>query len=52
MSLRSLAALGLSLFLWGCSVPSRPADPAIDEIERRHEDMLMRGLGAGTGSGM
>jgi hypothetical protein len=49
MSLRSLAALGLALLLWGCNPPGKPTDPAINEIERRHDDMMMRGLGGGSG---
>lgn len=51
MSLRSLAALGLLLLLWGCNAPAKPSDAAINEIERRHDDMMMRGLGGGGGSG-
>ena len=49
MSLRSLAALGLSLFLWACNAPAKPSDPAITEIEHRHDEMMMRGLGGGSG---
>jgi hypothetical protein len=30
MSLRSLAALGLVLFLWGCNMPAKLNDAAID----------------------
>ena len=50
MSLRSLAALGLLLFLWGCNTPAKPADPSINEIEHRHDEM-MRGVGGGGGGG-
>jgi hypothetical protein len=50
MSLRSLAALGLLLFLWACNAPGKPTDPSINEIEHRHDEM-MRGLGGGGGGG-
>jgi len=50
MSLRSLAALGLLLLLWGCNTMNKPQDPSINEIERRHDDM-MRGMGGGGGGG-
>jgi hypothetical protein len=50
MSLRSLAALGLLLFLWGCNTVGKPADPSINEIEHRHDEM-MRGVGGGGGGG-
>jgi hypothetical protein len=48
MSLRTLAAFGLVLLLWGCSVP-KPTDATVNEIERRHDDMMMRGLGGNDG---
>jgi hypothetical protein len=50
MSLRSLAALGLVLFLWGCNAPGKPNDPSLNELEHRQEEM-MRGLGGGGGGG-
>jgi hypothetical protein len=48
MLLRALAALGLALLLWGCSVP-KPTAATVNEIERRHDDLMMRGLGANDG---
>jgi hypothetical protein len=51
MSLRSLAALGLLLLLWGCNTLAKPtSDPSINEIEHRHDEM-MRGVGGGGGGG-
>ncbi|MBV8189371.1 MAG: hypothetical protein JOY64_31795 [Alphaproteobacteria bacterium] len=49
MSLRSLAALGLVLFLCACNVPGKPSASVVNEIERRHDDMMMRGLDPGDG---
>ena len=49
MSLRSIPILAaLLLFqLCGCVTASRPSDPAVNELERRHdEEMLRTGGGA------
>ena len=51
MSLRTLAALGMLLFLWGCNTVNKPQDPSINEIERRPDDMMVRGMGGGGGGG-
>jgi len=47
-----LAALIL-LQLCGCAAASKPSDPSVNELERRHdEEMLRTGGGGGGGSGM
>jgi hypothetical protein len=55
MSLRSVTILtALILFqLCGCVTASRPSDPAINELEHRHDEEVLRtGGGGGGGSGM
>jgi hypothetical protein len=54
MSLRSIAALVILVIqvvlpLAGCASVGKPSDPAIDEIERRHDEMMQR-MGGGGGS--
>ena len=49
MALRWLTALALLLPACSCGAPKTAHDDAIKEIERRHDDMMMRGLGAGPG---
>jgi hypothetical protein len=52
MSVRSIAALMalLLLQLCGCASVGKPADPSLNEIEHRHDEM-MRGVGGGGGGG-
>jgi hypothetical protein len=55
MSLRSITIVAaLLLFqLCGCVTASRPSDPAVNELERRHDEEMQRiGGGSGDGSGM
>jgi hypothetical protein len=55
MSLRSITVLAalILLQLCGCAAASRPSNPAVNELERRHdEDMQRMGGGSGGGSGM
>jgi hypothetical protein len=55
MSLRSITILAalILLQLCGCVTAGRPSDPAVNELERRHdEEMLRTGGGGGGGSGM
>jgi hypothetical protein len=55
MSLRSLAALAVLILsqLCGCVTAGKPSDPSINEMERRHDEMMQRmGGGSGGGSGM
>ena len=51
MSLRLILALAILILadLSACTTASKP-DPAINEIERRHDEM-MRGMGSGSGGG-
>jgi hypothetical protein len=53
MSLRSIAVLAtlIVLQLCGCVTASRPSDPSVNELERRHDEMMQR-MGGGSGSGM
>jgi hypothetical protein len=52
MSLRSLAILPalIVLQLCGCIATTKPSDPAINELERRHDEMMQR-TGGGSGGG-
>ena len=59
MSLRSIAAftalvLQLLMQLLGCATTAgKPSDPTVNELERRHDEMMQRmGGGSGGGSGM
>lgn len=53
MSLRSITLLAalILLQLCGCGTTTRPADPPVNELERRHDEMMQR-MGGGSGSGM
>jgi hypothetical protein len=53
MSLRSITVLAalILLQLGGCVTTSKPSDPSINELERRHDEMMQR-MGGGSGSGM
>jgi len=53
MSLRSLMVLTalILLQLGGCATTSKPSDPSVNELERRHDEMMQR-MGGGSGSGM
>jgi hypothetical protein len=52
MSLRPILVLALLIMtqLSACVTAGKPSDPSINEIERRHEEM-MRGMGGGGGGG-
>jgi len=55
MSLRSITVLValILLQLCGCVTAGKPSDPSINEMERRHDEMMQRmGGGSGGGSGM
>lgn len=51
MSLRSFAALAalLLLQLCACANAGKPSNGAVNELERQHDEMMMRGMGGGTG---
>jgi hypothetical protein len=53
MSLRSLAILAalILLQLCGCAAATKPSDPAVNELERRHDEMMLR-TGSGGGGSM
>jgi hypothetical protein len=53
MSLRSITILAalILLQLCGCVAASKPSDPSVNELERRHDEMMQR-MGGGSGSGM
>ncbi len=56
MSLRSIAALSLALLLLlqlcGCAATTgRPANASVDDMERRHDEMMKR-MGGGSGGSM
>ena len=52
MSLRSMTVLAalILLQLCGCAAATRPSDPAVNELERRHDEMMQR-MGGGSGGG-
>jgi hypothetical protein len=52
MSLRSIVVLAalILLQLCGCVVANKPSDPAVNELERRHDEMMQR-MGGGSGGG-
>jgi hypothetical protein len=49
MSLRSIAVLAVLMLLQlcGCAVANKPSDPAVNELERRHDEMMQR-MGGGS----
>jgi hypothetical protein len=53
MSLRSITVLAalILLQLCGCAATSKPSDASVNELERRHDEMMQR-MGGGSGSGM
>ena len=55
MSLRSITLLAalILLQLCSCATTNKPSDPSVNELERRHDEMMQRmGGGSGGGSGM
>jgi len=55
MSIRSITVLAalMLLQLCGCAAMTKPSDPAVNELERRHDEEMQRmGGGSGGGSGM
>jgi hypothetical protein len=52
MSLRSMTVLAalILLQLCGCAAATRPSDPAVNELERRHDEEMQR-MGGGSGGG-
>lgn len=52
MSLRSIAGLmALLLQLCGCAqTTGKPSDASVNDMERRHDEMMQR-LGGGSGGG-
>jgi hypothetical protein len=53
VSLRSITVLAVLILLQlcGCITTSKPSDQSVNELERRHDEMMMR-MGGGSGSGM
>ena len=53
MSLRSITVLAalVLLQLCGCVTTGKPSDASVNELERRHDEMMQR-MGGGSGSGM
>ena len=53
MSLRSIVVFAalILLQLCGCVATSKPSEPSVNELERRHDEMMQR-MGGGSGSGM
>ena len=53
MSLRSIVVLAalILLQLCGFAVANKPSDPAVNELERRHDEMMQR-MGGGSGGSM
>jgi len=53
MSLRSITVLAalIRVQLCGYVTTSKPSDPSVNELERRHDEMMQR-MGGGSGSGM
>jgi len=55
VSLRSITVLAalILLQLCGCATTSKTPSPSVNELERRHDEMMQRmGGGSGGGSGM
>ena len=52
MSLRSITVLAALILvqLSGCVTTSKPSGPSVNELERRHEEMMQR-MGGGSGGG-
>jgi hypothetical protein len=53
MALRSIAVLAalIVLQLCGCAAMNKPSDPAVNELERRHNEDMQR-TGGGSGGSM
>jgi hypothetical protein len=53
VSLRSITVLAalILLQLCGCAATSKPSASSVNELERRHDEMMQR-MGGGSGSGM
>jgi hypothetical protein len=53
MSLRSITVLValILLQLCGCAAMSKPSGPSVNELERRHDEMMQR-MGGGSGASM
>jgi hypothetical protein len=53
MSLQSLTVLAalILLQLCGCAAMSKPSDPSVNELERRHNEEMQR-MGGGSGGSM
>jgi hypothetical protein len=53
MSLRSITvfAVLILLQLCGCAAGLKPSDPAVNELERRHDEEMQR-MGGGSGGSM
>jgi hypothetical protein len=53
VSLRSITVLAalVLLQLCGCATTNKPSDPSVNELERRHDEMIQR-MGGGSGGGM
>jgi hypothetical protein len=49
MPLRSITMLAalILLQLCGCAAASKPSDPSVNELERRHDEMMQRLGGSG-----
>jgi hypothetical protein len=49
MPLRSITILAalILLQLCGCAAASKPSDPSVNELERRHDEMMQRLGGSG-----
>ena len=52
MSLRSITVLAALILLQvcGCVATSKSSDPSVNELERRHDEMMQR-MGGGSGGG-
>ena len=53
MSLRSITVLAALILVQLCGyvTTSKPSDPSVNELERRHDEMMQR-MGGGSGSSM
>ena len=55
MSLRSITVLAALILLQLCAcvttTTTKPSGPSVNELERRHDEMMQR-MGGGSGSGM
>jgi hypothetical protein len=52
VSLRSITLLAalILLQLCGCATTNKPSAPSVNELERRHDEMMQR-MGGGSGGG-